>query len=321
MNTALRVPWSGASFLAYLGGLTIFFATGALLGMLANDHGAAGFVLLSLFVLAVSLVFAFTAKWNGHPVTAGLLALSTVLAVVVFVGSLWSWFGWLDNPNPGFHGFHFGLLVLELVAVIASAFALAIFRFPLLVLFLAGSAWYFGTDLISGGGDWTAIVTIAVGLLFLAVGLGIDASESRPFGFWLHVVAGLTIGGGVLWLFHDGTLDWIVVGLAGLLYIALGDAMARSSWIVLGAWGFLQSAEFFADQWSGLGENLYFLFPLSYIFPFGIDFESVPEQHTHLWVGALVFLVTGLFFIALALYLARRRRDTGAGRRAPVGPL
>jgi len=102
VNTALRVPWSGASFLAYLGGLTIFFATGSLLGVLANDHGAAGFVLLSLFVLAVSLVFAFTAKWNGHPVTAGLLALTTVLSVVVFVGSLLAWFGWLDDPDPAF---------------------------------------------------------------------------------------------------------------------------------------------------------------------------------------------------------------------------
>jgi hypothetical protein len=310
VNTALRVPWSGASFLAYLGGLTIFFATGSLLGVLANDHGAAGFALLSLFVLAVSLVFAFTAKWNGHPVTAGLLALTTVLSVVVFVGSLLAWFGWLDDPDLGFHGFHLALLVLELVAVIGSAFALAIFRFPLLVLFLAGSAWYFGTDLISGGGDWTAIVTIAIGLLLLGVGLGIDASESRPYGFWLHVVAGLTIGGGLLWFFHDGTLDWIVVGLAGLLYIALGDAMTRSSWIVLGAWGFLQSAEFFADKWSNLGENLFFLFPLTYFFPFGLAFQAEPEGHAHQWVGALVFVVTGLFFIVLALYIARRRRDT-----------
>jgi hypothetical protein len=310
VNTALRVPWSGASFLAYLGGLTIFFATGSLLGVLANDHGAAGFALLSLFVLAVSLVFAFTAKWNGHPVTAGLLALTTVLSVVVFVGSLLAWFGWLDDPDLGFHGFHLALLVLELVAVIASAFALAIFRFPLLVLFLAGSAWYFGTDLISGGGDWTAIVTIAIGLLLLAVGLGIDASESRPYAFWLHVVAGLTIGGGLLWFFHDGTLDWIVVGLAGLLYIALGDAMTRSSWIVLGAWGFLQSAEFFADKWSNLGENLFFLFPLTYVFPFGLAFQAEPEGHAHQWVGALVFVVTGLFFIVLALFIARRRRDT-----------
>jgi hypothetical protein len=310
VNTALRVPWSGASFLAYLGGLTIFFATGSLLGVLANDHGAAGFALLSLFVLAVSLVLAFTAKWNGHPVTAGLLALTTVLSVVVFVGSLLARFGWLDDPDLGFHGFHLALLVLELVAVIASAFALAIFRFPLLVLFLAGSAWYFGTDLISGGGDWTAIVPIAIGLLLLAVSLGIDASESRPYGFWLHVVAGLTIGGGLLWFFHDGTLDWIVVGLAGLLYIALGDAMTRSSWIVLGAWGFLQSAEFFADKWSNLGENFFFLFPLTYIFPFGLAFEAEPEGHAHQWVGALVFVVTGLFFIVLALYIARRRRDT-----------
>jgi hypothetical protein len=233
-----------------------------------------------------------------------------VLSVVVLVGSLLAWFGWLDDPDPGFHGFHLALLVLELVAVIASAFALAIFRFPLLVLFLAGSAWYFGTDLISGGGNWTAIVTIAIGLLLLAVGLGIDASESRPYGFWLHVVAGLTIGGGLLWFFHDGTFDWIVVGLAGLLYIALGDAMTRSSWIVLGAWGFLQSAEFFADKWSNLGENLYFLFPLTYIFPFGLAFQAEPEGHAHQWVGALVFVVTGVFFIALALYLARRRRDT-----------
>jgi len=313
VNTALRVPWSGASFLVYLGGLTILFATAALLGVLANDHGAAGFVLLALFVLAVSVVVAFGAKLAGHPVTAGLLAITAVLAAVVVVGSLWSWFGWLDDVNVGFRGFHFALLVLELFAVFASAFALAVFRFPFIVFFLAGSAWYFATDLVSGGGNWTAIVTIGVGLLILLVGLTIDAGESRPFGFWLHVVAGLTIGGGLLWFFHDSSLDWILVGIAGLVYIALGDALTRSSWVVLGAWGFLQTAEYFADKWSSVGENLYVFFPLTYIFPFGLGtFEAAPTQHEHQWVGSLVFLAVGVFFIGLAIGLARRRGNVPA---------
>jgi hypothetical protein len=182
VNTALRVPWSGASFLAYLGGLTIFFATEALLGVLAGDHEAGVFVALSLLVLAVSFWLAFGVKISGHPAIAGLLALTAVLAVVVFVGSLFRWFGWLDELDVGFHGFNLALLAVELVAVLASAFALAIFRFPLLVLFLAGSAWYFATDLVSGGGDWTAIVTIPIGLLILAVGIGVDLTNRGRTG-------------------------------------------------------------------------------------------------------------------------------------------
>ena len=119
-----------------------------------------------------------------------------------------------------FEGFRFWLLVLELAAIVASAVALRLFEFPLLVLLLAASSWFFVTDLISGGGDWTAIVTIAVGLMFLLAAIAVDDGPSRPFGFWLHVAAGLTIGGGLLWFFHDGRFDWILIGLVGLLYIA-----------------------------------------------------------------------------------------------------
>jgi hypothetical protein len=36
-----------------------------------------------------------------------------------------------------------------LVAVVASAFALAVFRFPLFVLFLAATTYFLATDLIS----------------------------------------------------------------------------------------------------------------------------------------------------------------------------
>ena len=84
MSTAVRVSWSGASFLAYLGGFTILFAT----GVLAGDRGAAGFVLLALLVLAVSLVLAFSALLTRHRVTAGLSARTAVVSVVVFAGSV-----------------------------------------------------------------------------------------------------------------------------------------------------------------------------------------------------------------------------------------
>jgi hypothetical protein len=73
--------------------------------VLAGDHGAAGFVLLALLVFAVSLVLAFSALLTGRRVTAGLFALTAVVSVVVFAGSLLHWFGWLDNPDVTFGGF------------------------------------------------------------------------------------------------------------------------------------------------------------------------------------------------------------------------
>ena len=80
-------------------------------------------------------------------------------------------------------------------------------------------------DLLSNGGGWAAIVSIAVGLTFLLAGIAVDDGPSRPFGFWLHVAAGLAIGGGLLWFFHDGDFDWIVIAIAGLVYIAFGDRL------------------------------------------------------------------------------------------------
>ena len=104
----------------------------------------------------------------------------------------------MRDDRSFFTGFHFWLLVLELIAVVAAAVALRRFRFPLLVLVLAGAIWLFVFDLLSNGGGWAAIVTIAVGLAFLISGMAVDGGPSRPFAFWLHVAAGLAIGGGLL---------------------------------------------------------------------------------------------------------------------------
>jgi len=302
---AVRAPWSNASFLAYLGGLTILVAVLALLSIEAADNGAGGFVGWSALVLAILTVLAFLSKRSGRSVTAGLYALS---AFVVFFGALLQWFGWLPHANGGvFRGFRFWLLVLELAAVVAAAVALRIFRFPLLVLVVALASWFFVTDLISDGGDWSAIVTIAYGLALLAIAVASDSGGSRVYGFWLHVVAGLTIGGGLLWFFHDGDFDWAVIGVVAVLYIALGDRLLRSSWVVLAAWGLLQMTTHFAERFANV--RFFAFFPLGiFFFPF-FGFSGNDQSRQHTWAAPLLCAALGLVFIVIAQLIARRRRD------------
>jgi hypothetical protein len=304
----VRVPWSDASFLAYLGGITILVSILALLSVEAADNGAGGLVGWSGLVLVILVVLASSSRRTGHFVTAGLFALSGVAAFVVFFGALLAWFGWLPETNGGvFRGFRFWLLVLELAAVVAAVVALRIFRFPLLVFIVAAASWFFVTDLVSGGGDWSAIVTIAYGLALLAVAMAYDGGGSKIYGFWLHVVAGLTIGGGLLWFFHGGDFDWILIAVAALLYIALGDRLLRSSWTVLAAWGLLQVTTHFAERWADV--RFFAFFPVGiFFFPFfGLTSSGPSDQHP--WAAALAYAVLGLVFIVIAQLLMQRRRS------------
>jgi hypothetical protein len=311
--TVVRVPWSGASFLAYLGGFTILFAALSLLTVQAEEYGNAGFAFWAVLVYAVLAALSYIALRNGNRVIAGLLAVATVIAFAVLIGALFSWFGWWPDSaeESTFGGFRVALLALELLVLLAALVAWRIFRFPLLVFVIAFSAWFLVTDLISNGGDWSAIVTVFVGVvLFMAAGAA-DAGEPRFGGFWLHVASGLAIGGGLLWFFHDGDWDWIIVGLAGLAYIAIGDRLARSSWIVLGAWGLLQTATYFVEKWSELTGGVFPYSILLFPFFFSLEFETASEANR--WLGSLIYAAFGLLFFALALLIARRRSGTTPG--------
>jgi hypothetical protein len=306
--TAVRVPWSSASFLAYLGGLTILAALLALLGVQSSEHGAGGFVFWALLIFVVLAASSWLARLSGHFVTAGLLSLSVVASFVVLLGAVLDWFGWLADFSEPLRGFHVSFLFLELAFVVASAVALSVNRFSPLVFFVAGGTWFFAMDLLSGGGDWSAILSVAIGVVLLLVAIAVDDGPSRPFAFWLHVIAGAAIGGGLLWFFHESDFDFILIALIGLAYIAFGDRLQRSSWVVLGAWGMLQTASHYADKWSDLSGAFFPFFPL---FPFvgfsGLD-GGFDEVHEHQWLGAFVFLVTGAVFIGIGLWLARRSR-------------
>lgn len=306
----VRVPWSDASFLVYFGGITILVAMLGFLGIESGEHAAGAFVGWAAIVFAILAVLASALKGRGRLVTGGLFALSAVAAFVIFLGALLDWFGWLPDlhHSSGFRGFRFWLLVLELAAVTASFTAWRIYRFPLLVLAAAASTWFFVTDLISGGGDWSAIVTIAYGVVLLGVAVSIDAGDSRITGFWLHVVAGATIGGGLLWFFHEGDWDWVVIGIAALVYIALGDRLLRSSWVVFATWGLLQVTTHFAAKWADI--SFLGFFPAGFLlFPFAFaGYDGVGEPKHHTWLAPVAYAILGLGLIAIAQVIATRRR-------------
>lgn len=290
---AVRAPWTSASFLLYAGGLVIFAATLALLGTLGGDYGAAAFVGWSALVFVVLLDLAVGFRVARRPLAAGLFALSMVVALAVLVGALEEWAGWLAHTDAPFSGFHLDHFAIELTLLIGAVAARHVFRFPLLVLVSTGAAWFFVTDLLSNGGNWSAVVTLFFGLVAMLVGLAAD----RVYGFWVHVVAGVTIGGAFLTFWHSSTFDWILIAIASVLYVLLGSGIARSSYVVLGAFGLFLVTSHFVFKWF-LSFGLYFIFEES-----GSNNES--------WAAALSYAVYGLVLMFLGMWLARRRGVAG----------
>jgi hypothetical protein len=289
---ALKPTWSSASFLLYAGGLTVLAAAAWALSVLRDDYGKAGLVGWSALVLVVLAAIAAMFRRRGEWLAAGSFAVASVVAWGAFVGALEEWWGWLPDQKNAFDGFHVGLFLLELLVLAATLFALARFRFPLLIAVAAAVWWYFVVDLLSNGGWWSAIVSAFVGVSFLILGTTVDRGPRRPYAFWLHVAAGLAIGGAILYFWHTSDGDWAIVAVAGLLYVWLGQRVGRSSWTVLGALGLLAAATHFAEQWA----NYHFTF----------FSEPMPYRR---WVPPLVLAFLGFLYVALGLLIERRRTE------------
>ena len=160
----MRAPWTSASFLLYAGGLAILVSVVGFLGVLAGDSSDAALVGWAALTVALLAVLAYASRRAGRPVSAGLFALTSVVAFVVLFGAVESWLGWLATVDAPFKGFHLGNLLVSLVAVVAALLARRRFRFPLLTLIALVGTWYLLTDTLSNGGWWSAVVTLLFGL-------------------------------------------------------------------------------------------------------------------------------------------------------------
>jgi hypothetical protein len=292
----VQARWSSGTFLLYAGGLIVLVAAGWALTVLSVEYGDAGLVGWTALVMAVLGLVAGRFRRREQPVAAGIFAFAAVLAFASFVGALESWWGWTPGVQADFSGVSGPLVLVELATIAAALAALRVFRFPLLVAIVAAISWAFVTDLVSNGGDWSAVVSFVVGLVFLLAGLRLDRTPRRPYGFWLHVAAGLAIGGSVLWFWHSGDWEWALVAVVGLLFVGYARTVERSSWAVLGAFGLFLAAGHFAAEWGSQAIATPF---------FGGELLG---SGGHRWAGPLVYAFLGFLLVALGVAAERSRR-------------
>lgn len=283
----LRPRWSSASALVYLGSFVALVATAALLGILGDDHGDWALVGYSALATALALVLALWLEQSGRAVAAGVLATLAVVFFAIFVGSVENAIGILDVDVGDYQP---AALLLEALTIAAALVALRRFRAPLLVLPIALTLWIAVADLGSLG-SWDAageVLSILVGSALVVAAVTVDHAGREPYGFWLHAVGGLALGGGVLALV-ESNLAWAFVGLLSLAYVAASYLFARSSYAVLGTIGILATTTYFTlDGFSLLGAFL----------PFG---SGEIEQGIDPWQVALSFVAAGLVIVALGL--------------------
>jgi len=282
--------WSTWTFLVYASGLTTLVALEGWWTYFASTWGAGGFTAASLGLFAVAALVALVLLRTEHRVSAGVFAFVAVAAFVAFLSALWKWLGWNGASNTDtFAGFHVTRLLLVLLWLVVALVALAVFRFPLLLVQVIFAGWLFVTDFVSNGGGWSAVVTLFLGICLLGAAVAFDDGPSRVYGFWLHVGAGVLIGGSLLWFWHGGNVDWALIAIVAVLFIAFADVVGRSSWAVLGTVGLLMAATHFTLAWTRI--QLFF---------FNSGNETVRG-----WVPPLVLTCTAFVLLVLGLRSGR----------------
>jgi hypothetical protein len=298
----VRPIWTSASFLVYAGGLIVLGSALAALVYLAAQYGSGAEAGWALLVLVVLYATAHALRSRGRPLAAGIFAFASVLAWGVFVALLFEWWGW-SGLRGSFAHWSWSRLALWLLVLGAAWDDRRRFRFPLIRLISALVGWLFVIDLTTAGGNATAAVTLIVGLAYLLAG----RVRTEPSAFWLHVVAGLLIGGSLLYWLHSGDVEWAFVGVFSALYMTLGSRLSRSSWAVLGALGLIAVATHLSIEWtspalSGGG-----------VVPFGGSGPGIAPPlrlavgPRHTWAPIVTFAVLGFVLVAFGLLLRRDR--------------
>lgn len=308
----IKPTWNSSSFLTYAGGLTVLYSGLAALIYLATQfHGHGAQTAWALFIFVVLYAIAYALRRAERTIAAGIFAYAAVSAwiwVVIFAVVIW--WGWVKT-SPLTH-WSWGAIAALLVIWLVAWDARRRFAFPFI---RAISAMYFFAlvlFVLPGGGNWTAVWALLVGLLYLMIGRISD----KPSTFWLHLYAGALIGGAFLYWFHKSTGDYAVISILSLLFVLVGYSTSRSSWTVYGTIGFFIATTYYvgssyspttlllgaAQQCSGSGSGLG-----------GIGQTCTPVGSSFgAWSPAVAFALLGFWLVLLGMVGKRKKGHTPA---------
>jgi len=284
---ARKPVWKTSSYLVYTGGLTVLVAAVAALAYLSGHYGKGALTAWALLILVVLSAIAESLRRRDRWVAAGIFAFASVLAWALFVALAWDWFGWVNNWKFPFGGWSVAHLSLELLILVVAVNDRRRWGFPFISLITALVGWWFVTDFVSNGGEWTYVVSLLIGLAYL---LGGSVSD-EPSSFWFHLVGGALIGATLLHWWNSSDTDWALISAASLVYVAIAYATKRSSWAVFASIGFL-------------GATVHYLFSTAStrtIAGLPIAFPSISG-----WAPSVAFACLGFWFVLLGL-VGRRR--------------
>jgi hypothetical protein len=288
----IKPTWTSSSFLVYTGGLTVLGGGLAALGYLSGHYGSGAEAGWALLVLVVLYSIAHALHRRERTIAAGIFAFASVIAWGAFVALVFSWWGWHGISGPFAH-WSWSRLALELLVLAAASDDHRRFGFPFIRLISAVVGWFFVIDLITAGGDFTAAVTLVVGLAYLLAGW----VGGGPSSFWLHLVGGLLIGGAILYWWHTSDADWAGVSVVAFFFVGIASLTKRSSWAVLGAIGFF-------------GATIHYLVGS----PTSVVTGAVSGSGTGIsgWSPALAFGILGFFLVLLGVAGRRGRNTAGS---------
>ena len=295
----IKPIWTPSTFLVYVGGLTVLGgAIGALAYLATQYHGHGQLTLWALFMLVILHAVAVFFLVAGRPIAAGIFAFVSVIAWAIFVGVLFTWFGWTNGGS--FQDWSWARLAFEILILVVALAELRIFRFPFIALISTVVGWFFVIDLITSGGNFTLAVSLVIGLIYFLAG----SASGKPSAFWLHLVAGLLVGVPILVWCHTSTFDFAVIAFMSLVYVAAAQATRRSTWAVYGTIGFFIVA-------------IHFLVGS----PTGIVQGAISGQPPSIsaWSFPLAFGLLGFWLVFLGL-LGRGRRASAPQVPAPRIP-
>jgi hypothetical protein len=294
--------WTSATFLVYTGGLTVLVGGLAALGYLSGRYGSGAKAAWALLILAILYAIAHALRARGRQIAAGIFVFASVIAWGVFIALLFTWWGW-TGVTGSFHHWSWSRLALWLLVLASAWDDRRRFGFPFIRLISAAVGWLFVIDLITSGGNFTAAVTLIVGLAYFLWG----TIHRTPSSFWLHLVGGLLIGGAILYWAHTSDGDFALVLIVSVVYVMVAYATKRSSWAVLATMGFfVATIHYVVGSPTSLAERVFGASSECATTATGTTCSSIGSTAISPWSPALALGLLGFWLVLLGL-LGRRR--------------